>query len=147
VRGERQPQVPQALLAGLRLELGEHRQLLPGVAAALAGLPDGAVVVGLDRSDVLSDEGTHARGQVGGAGRGREVQAGDSTGSAQPATVATTRPRTAGSSHRCATRARRRAPKQTNGTASSTGTHQSSSRAVAAKSSPTIVVTVASRTE
>ena len=61
-----QEEVPQALLAGLGLELLEHRQRRPRVAVAARG-GQVAVVVRLDRLDLLGHERGHAAGQVGGA--------------------------------------------------------------------------------
>jgi hypothetical protein len=71
-----QEEVPQAALAGLRLELLDERERLPGVTGA-PRLGQVAVVGVLGRLDLLGEERADALGEIGGAGRGGEVHASD----------------------------------------------------------------------
>ena len=70
-----QEEVPQALAAGLGLELADDGRRRPGVLTAGAAGGDVAQDGGLDGLDLGVDEGAHAGGEVGGAGRGGEVHA------------------------------------------------------------------------
>ena len=69
----REEEVPQALAAGLGLQLADHGGRRPGVLTAGPACGDVAQDAGLDGLDLGVDEGPDAGGEVGGAGGGGEV--------------------------------------------------------------------------
>ena len=170
----REEEVPQPSRAGLGLEVLDDRERRP-LRAGLAGGGQVAVVLRLDRLDLLGHEGPHPLGQLGGSGGRREVHAGQRSaelvrlfphlsGVAAPdicrntrisgyssdsyaATVITTRARSAGFSHIRAARSRRKPDQATNGTVTSTDQRQSGTRASMEKARPVNVVDSASRVE